>query len=209
MQCKNTLTPVPLLAITLQSKSSQKVCIFSAVFSRGFPNTADQEHHTIPNVSGITCEFPTLISNGGNWAMRSDSYFKSIQKNPESLPWVPTSQHPLAFLVCLLVQSCVSLWTQNPCLTALVTRLAHRQEQPNVNPGLVLLTHSSLIPDGQQGPREPIPCIDPAHLALLAFPHCMQEAKQDKTLPHTHSACKPPVLCSKLGLRYSWSTDGK
>ena len=100
--------------------------------------------------------------------------------------------------------------TQNPWLTVFVTRLAHRQKHPDVAPGLALLTHSRLIPNGQPGPHRAwslhTPCSSGS--ARASALHAGSKAGQDTCLTvvlhvtHQHYA---------LGwdLRYFWSRSDK
>lgn len=128
----------------------------------------------------------------------------------EAHTWIPTAQHHLAFLLCLQADSSASLWPKIPVLTVFVTRLAHRQKDPNVAPGLALPTHSSLTPDGQPSPHRSwflcTPCSSGS--TRVSTLHAGSKAGQDTCLtlvPHvTHQ-------CYALGwdLRYSWSRNDK
>lgn len=120
-------------------------CVFPAEFSRGSP---------ILQSRSILFQLP--ISKWGDWAMRSNSYFKSFQKRIwKSLPRIPASPQnltaspgplglPAGWILCLLLdlKSLFNLW--------------HRQEHPNMDAGLALPTLSSLIPDGQPSPQSTV-----------------------------------------------------
>lgn len=89
-----------------------------------------------------------------------------------------------------------------------VTRLAHRQEHPNMDPGLTLLTHSSLIPDGQPSPQRAQFLHTPCSSGSACFPtlHPGRKPGQD-TASHllcmqTHSIVLQAGL--EVFLKHRW-----